>query len=39
MSGYNYEPNPFLQFILVPANNLPQTTPNAIANDCTAETA
>jgi hypothetical protein len=27
------------QFVLVPANNLSQTTPNAIANDRAAEAA
>jgi hypothetical protein len=33
VSGNNYEPNALSQFVLVPANNLSQTTSNAIAND------
>jgi hypothetical protein len=37
VSGNNYEPNAFSQFVLVPANNFSQTTSNAIPNDRTAE--
>jgi len=32
MSGDEDEPKTFLQFVLVPAHNFSQTTPNAIAN-------
>jgi hypothetical protein len=39
VSGNNYEPNALLEFVLVSANNLTQTTPNAIANDRAAEAA
>jgi len=35
--GNNYEPKASSQFVLVPANNFSQTTPNAIANNRTAE--
>jgi len=37
VSGNNYEPNALSQFVLVPANNFPQTTSNAIANDCATQ--
>jgi hypothetical protein len=37
VSGNNYKPNALPQFLLVPANNFSQTTPNAIANDRAAE--
>jgi hypothetical protein len=37
VSGNNYEPNAPSQFVLVPANNFSQATPDAIANDRAAE--
>jgi hypothetical protein len=37
VSANNYEPNALSQFVLVPADNFSQTTPNAIANDRAAE--
>jgi len=39
MSGNNYEPNALSQFVLVPANNFSQTTPDPIAKDRAANTA
>jgi hypothetical protein len=39
VSGNNYEPNALSEFVLVPANNFSQTTPNAIANDRAAHAA
>ena len=39
VSGNNYEPNRLLQFVLMPANNFSQATPNPIANDRAAEAA
>jgi hypothetical protein len=37
VSANNYEPNTLSQFMLVPANNFSQTTPDAIANDCATQ--
>lgn len=39
VSGNEHEPEAFSQFMLVPAHNLSQTTPNAIANDRSSEPA
>jgi hypothetical protein len=39
VSGNNYKPKTLSQFVLMPANNFSQTTPNPIANDSAAEAA
>jgi hypothetical protein len=39
VSGDNYEPNALSQFVLVAADNFPQTTSNTIANNRAAHAA
>jgi hypothetical protein len=37
LSGNDYEPKPFSQFVLVPTHNFSQMTANAIANHRAAD--